>query len=111
MGGVVGIGRGDADEQVLVGFVGQQIAVPERPAELGQQRIAAAVDLDRGRAAASPISNRPSAAFAFFGAAGAVPFASAGAFTASWGIAGGRGHVVVLTSWLRTGPSLYPLFY
>ena len=48
MGGVVGIGRGDADEQVLVGFAGQQIAVLQRLlAEIGQQRIAAVIDLDR----------------------------------------------------------------
>ena len=39
--GVVGIGRGDAREQVLVAFAGQQIAVAQRVlAELGQQRVA-----------------------------------------------------------------------
>ena len=47
MGGVVGIGRGDADEQILIGFAGQQIAVLQRVlAEIGQQRVAAVVDLD-----------------------------------------------------------------
>ena len=75
---VVGIGRGDADEQILVGFAGQQIAVVQRVlAEIGQQRVAAVIDLDRIDAAASPTSNRSSrrglrrcgAAFAFFGGA------------------------------------------
>ena len=48
MGGIVGIGRGDADEQVLIGFAGQQIAVLQRVlAEIGEQRIAAVIDLDR----------------------------------------------------------------
>ena len=42
VGLVVGIGRGDAREQILVGFAGQQIAVAQRVlAEFGQQRVAA----------------------------------------------------------------------
>ncbi len=46
--GVVGVGRGDAGEQVLERLAGQQIAVAERlAAEVGQQRVAAAVDRDR----------------------------------------------------------------
>ena len=45
---VVGIGGGDAREQVLVRFAGQQIAVLQRLApEIGKQRVAAAVDNDR----------------------------------------------------------------
>ena len=48
VGGIVGIGRGDADEQVLIGFAGEQIAVLQRVlAEIGEQRIAAMIDLDR----------------------------------------------------------------
>ena len=45
---IVGIGRGDADEEVLIAFAGQQIAVVQRfLAEIGEQRIAAMVDIDR----------------------------------------------------------------
>src|SRR3546814_19927153 len=45
--GIVGIGGGDAREQILIGFAGQQIAVLERfLAEIGEQRVAARVDLD-----------------------------------------------------------------
>ena len=45
--GVVGIGRGDAREQVLVAFAGKQIAVVERVlAEFGQQCVARRVGLD-----------------------------------------------------------------
>ena len=45
--GVVRIGRGDAREQVLIAFARKQVAILERLlAELGQQRIAAAVGLD-----------------------------------------------------------------
>ena len=47
MGGVVGIGRGDAGEQILVDFAGQQIAVAQRVlAEFGQKRVAAFVGDD-----------------------------------------------------------------
>ena len=49
--GVVGIGRGDAGEEILVGFAGQQIAVAQRVlAEFGQQRVAAVVGGDMERA-------------------------------------------------------------
>ena len=42
---VVGIGAGDAREHVLIAFARQQIAVVERRlAEIGQQRVAAAVE-------------------------------------------------------------------
>ncbi len=45
---VVGIGRGDADEQILIGFTRQQIAVVQRVlAEIGEERVAAVVHLDR----------------------------------------------------------------
>ena len=48
MAGIVGIGRRDAHEQILEGFAGQQIAVLERVlAEIGEQRVARMVDLDR----------------------------------------------------------------
>ena len=48
---VVGIGIGDAGEQVLVAFAGQQVAVVERfPAEVGQQRVARRIG-DDGEAA------------------------------------------------------------
>ena len=41
------IGRGDAGEHVLVALAGQQVAVVQRgAAEIGQQRVARAVDLD-----------------------------------------------------------------
>ena len=52
MRGVVGVRRGDADEQVLIAFARQQIAIGQRIlAEIGQQRIAAVIDLQRvGRA-------------------------------------------------------------
>jgi len=44
---VVGIGVGDAGEQILIGFTGQQIAVVERfLAEIGQQIVAACVHGD-----------------------------------------------------------------
>ena len=44
---VVGIGIGDAREQVLIGFAGQQIAVFERLlAEIGEQIVAALVGDD-----------------------------------------------------------------
>ena len=46
MVGVVGIGRGDAGEHVLVRLARQQVAVLKRGlAEIGQQRIAGAVHL------------------------------------------------------------------
>ncbi len=45
--GVVGIGRGDAGEHVLIALAGQQIAVLQRLlAEIGQQVVAAAIDLN-----------------------------------------------------------------
>ncbi|MCY1171627.1 hypothetical protein D9M73_117440 [compost metagenome] len=48
MGGVIGISRGHAHEQILEILAGQQIAVAQRfLAEIGQQRIARMVDLDR----------------------------------------------------------------
>ena len=48
MGGVVGIGRCDADEEILEPLAGQQIAILERfLAEIGQQIVAAVIDLDR----------------------------------------------------------------
>jgi hypothetical protein len=41
---IVGIGRGDAREQILIAFAGQQIAVAQRfLAELGQEIIAARI--------------------------------------------------------------------
>ena len=41
---IVGIGGGDAGEQILIAFAGEQVAVVERfLAEVGQQRIACAV--------------------------------------------------------------------
>jgi len=48
MGSVIAIGRGHAGKEILVGFAGQQIAVIQRcPTEIGQQRIARAVNLHR----------------------------------------------------------------
>ncbi len=45
--GIVGIGRGDAGEEILVGFAGQEIAVAQGfLAELGQLFVAAVIDLD-----------------------------------------------------------------
>ena len=53
--GVVGIGRGDAREEILVAFAGQQIAVVQRVlAELGQERVALGVGLDRRTGARGP---------------------------------------------------------
>ncbi len=47
MVGVVGVGRGDAGEHVLVGLAGQQIAVLQGGlAEVGQKLVAGPVDLD-----------------------------------------------------------------
>ena len=61
--GVVGVGRGDAGEQVLVAFAGQQIAVAQRVlAEIGQQRVALVIGLRR----------RSGAGTAFDGAGAAV---------------------------------------
>jgi hypothetical protein len=38
VGGIVGVGRGDADEEVLIGLAGQQVAVLQRLlAEVGEQ--------------------------------------------------------------------------
>jgi hypothetical protein len=52
VGGIVGIGRGDAGEQVLVVLAGKQVAIVQRVlAEIGQQRVARRVGLD-GEAAA-----------------------------------------------------------
>src|SRR3546814_1960413 len=46
--GVVGIGGGDAGEEILIGFAGEEIAVLQRLlAEIGEQRVAARVGLDR----------------------------------------------------------------
>src|SRR3546814_942308 len=45
---IVGIGVGDAREEVLIGFAGQEIAVLQRfLAEIGKQRVAARVGDDR----------------------------------------------------------------
>jgi hypothetical protein len=45
--GIVGIGAGDAGEQILIALAGQQIAVVERLlAEIGQQRIARRIGCD-----------------------------------------------------------------
>ncbi len=50
MVGVVGISRGDAHEQILKGLAGQQIAVLQRVlAEIGDQIVAAVIDLERDR--------------------------------------------------------------
>src|SRR3546814_14169928 len=50
--GVVGIGGGDAGEEILIGFAGEEIAVRQRLlAELGEQRVAARVGLGRESAA------------------------------------------------------------
>ena len=48
---IVGIGRRHAHEKVLIGFAGQQIAVLQRfLAEIGEQRVARMIDLDRKEA-------------------------------------------------------------
>ena len=48
---IVGIGIGDAGEEILIGLAGQQIAVVERfLAEIGQQRVARGIG-DNGEAA------------------------------------------------------------
>ena len=48
---VVGVGRGDTREQVLVGFAGQQVAVLERLlAEFGEERVAVRVGFHVERA-------------------------------------------------------------
>ncbi len=58
--GVVGVGGGHAGEHVLVGLAGQQIASLERRlAEVGQQRIARAVDLDLAHQVQSGALRRP----------------------------------------------------
>jgi hypothetical protein len=45
---IVGIGRGDADEQILEILARQQIAVAQRLlAEIGEQRVARMIDLER----------------------------------------------------------------
>ncbi len=57
--GIVGIGRGDADEEILKLLAGQQIAVVQRLlAEIGEQRVARMIDLDRIDVAASLPSDR-----------------------------------------------------
>jgi hypothetical protein len=46
--GVVCVSGGDTDEQILVAFAREQIAIPERVlAEFGEERVAAVIDLDR----------------------------------------------------------------
>jgi hypothetical protein len=46
--GIVGIGRGDAGEEILVGFAGQKVAVLQRLlAEVRQKRIARRIGLHR----------------------------------------------------------------
>src|SRR3546814_12244168 len=51
VGGVVGIMAGDAGEQVLVGLAGQQVTVVQRGlAEIGEEAVAAAVDVDAAAA-------------------------------------------------------------
>ena len=45
---VIGIGSGDAGEQILIGFAGKQIAIIKRvAAEIGEQRVARAINGDR----------------------------------------------------------------
>ncbi len=47
MFGVVGVGRGDPGEHLLVALAGQDVAILERGApEIGQQGVARTVDLD-----------------------------------------------------------------
>ena len=47
MGGVVSVIGGDAGEEVLIAFAGEQIAVVQRgAAEIGQQGVARSVDMD-----------------------------------------------------------------
>ena len=61
VGSIIGVGRRDAHEEILIGFARQQIAVVERfLAEIGQQRIARMIDLDRIRRARPPAPPRAS---------------------------------------------------
>ena len=48
MGFIIGIGIGDPGEQILIALPGKQVAIVQRfLPEIGQQRIAGVIDLNR----------------------------------------------------------------